>query len=142
LQLETASKIGANAVLLIETLFERRYCERDIHDMITHAHSMNLEVLLEAHTENEFLSALNTDADLIGINNRDLKTLKVNLEITKKILKNIDPQEKVIVSESGIKTPADLRFLHEYGAHAFLIGSAIMTASDVKKKVKEFVMAL
>jgi indole-3-glycerol phosphate synthase len=141
-QLETASKIGANAILLIQTLFERGYCERDVHDMIAQAHSMNLEVLLETHTEDEFLSALNTDADLIGINNRDLKTLKVDLEITKKILKRIDPQEKVIVSESGIKTPVDLRFLHEYGAHAFLIGSAIMMAGDVEKKVKEFVIAL
>jgi len=141
-QLEAASKIGANAVLLIETLFERGYCERDVHDMIAHAHSLNLEVLLETHTEDEFLSALNTDADLIGINNRDLKTLKVNLEITKRILKRIDPQGKVVVCESGIKTPADLRFLHEYGVHAFLIGSAIMTANDVKKKVKEFVTAL
>lgn len=142
LQLETASKIGANAVLLIEALFKKRYCERDVYYMIAHAHSLNLEVLLEAHTEDEFLSALNTDADLIGINNRDLKTLKVNLGATKRILKRIDPQGKVIVSESGIKTPADLRFLHEYGAHAFLIGSAIMMASDVEKKVKEFVMAL
>jgi len=141
-QLETASKIGANAVLLIQTLFKREQCERDVHDMIAHAHSLNLEVLLEAHTEDEFLSALNTDADLIGINNRDLKTLEVNLEITKEILKKIDPQEKVVVCESGIKTPADLRFLHKYGAHVFLIGSAIMRASDIEKKVKEFVMAL
>jgi indole-3-glycerol phosphate synthase len=141
-QLETASKIGANAILLIETLFERGYCERDVHDMITHAHSLNLEVLLETHTEDEFLSALNTDADLIGINNRDLKTLKVDLKITKRILKNIDPQRKIVVCESGIKTPADLRFLHEYSVHAFLIGSSIMTASDIEKKVKEFVMAL
>ena len=141
-QLETASKIGANAILLIEALFKRGYCERDVYDMIAHAHSLNLEVLLETHTEDEFLSALKTDADLIGINNRDLKTLKVNLEITKKILNRIDPQEKIIVSESGIKTPADLRFLHEYGVHAFLIGSAIMMAGDVEKKVKEFVTAL
>lgn len=141
-QLKTASKIGANAVLLIEALFKRGYCERDVDDMIAHAHSLNLEVLLEAHTENEFLSALNTDADLIGINNRDLKTLKVDLKITKRILKNIDPQEKIVVCESGIKTPADLRSLHQYGVHAFLIGSTIMTASDIKKKVKEFVMAL
>lgn len=141
LQLEAASKIGANAVLLIQTLFERKYCERDLHDMIAHAHSLNLEVLLETHTENEFSSALNTDADLIGINNRDLKTLKVNLETTKKILKNINPKEKVIVSESGIETPADIRFLKEYGVHAFLIGSTIMTASDIERKVKEFVTA-
>jgi len=141
-QLEAASKIGANAVLLIQTLFKREHCERDVHDMIAHAHSLNLEVLLETHIENEFLSALKTDADLIGINNRDLKTLKVNLGITKRILKRFDPKEKIVVCESGIKTPADLRFLHEYGVHAFLIGSAIMTASDIEKKVKEFATAL
>ena len=141
-QLETASEIGANAVLLIESLFKRGCCEWDIQDMIAHAQSMNLEVLLEVHTEDEFRSALNAGADLIGINNRDLKTLKVDLGVTERILKRIDPEEKVIVSESGIKAPVDIRFLHEHGVHAFLIGSAIMMASDVEKKIKEFVMAL
>jgi len=140
MQLEAASKVGANAVLLIDTLFEREYCESDIHFMIAQAHSMNLEVLLEVHTEDEFVLALNTDADLIGINNRDLKTLKVDLRVTERILKKIDPEEKVIVSESGIKTPADVRFLRQFGVHAFLIGSAIMMAMDIKKKVKEFAM--
>ena len=142
LQLETASEIGANAVLLIEALFKRGYCECDVQDMIAHAQSMNLEVLLEVHTEDELSSALNCDADLIGINNRDLRTLKVDLGVTKRILKRIDPEEKIIVSESGIKTPADLRLLHECGVHAFLIGSAIMTAGDIEKKVKEFVTTL
>lgn len=141
-QLETASEIGANAVLLIEDLFRRGYCECDVQDMIAHAQSMNLEVLLEVHTEDEFLSALNSDADLMGINNRDLQTFKVDLGVTKRILKRIDPEGKIIVSESGIKTPADLRFLHECGVHAFLIGSAIMMVSDIEEKVKEFVTAL
>lgn len=142
MQLESASKIGANAVLLIETLFRRGYCECDVHEMIAHAQSMNLEVLLEVHTEDEFSSALNTSADMIGINNRDLTSLKVDLRVTERILKKFNPEGKTIVSESGIKTPADLRFLHECGVHAFLIGSAIMMTRDVKKKVKEFVTAL
>lgn len=141
-QLETASETGANAVLLIEALFERGHCECNVHDMIAHAQSKNLEVLLEVHTENEFSSALESDADLIGINNRDLKTLEVDLRVTKRILEKVDPQGKVIVSESGIKTTADIRFLHECGAHAFLIGSTIMKANDVEKKVKEFATAL
>jgi len=141
-QLETASKIGANAVLLIEALFERRHCEYDVYEMIAQARSKNLEVLLETHNEDEFQSAINSDADLIGINNRDLGTLKVNLEVTKRILEKNDAHGKIVVSESGIKTPADLRFLHKCGAHAFLIGSAIMIADNIEKRVRELVTAL
>jgi indole-3-glycerol phosphate synthase len=141
-QLETASKIGANAVLLIEALFERKYCEYDVHEMIAQAQSKNLEVLLEAHNEDEFRSAVNSDADLIGINNRYLGTLEVDLGVTKRILEKNDAHGKIVVSESGVKTSADLRFLNECGAHAFLIGSAIMMADNIEKRVKEFVLAL
>ncbi len=142
LQLDAAYKIGANAVLLIEALFEREYCERDVHEMIGYAHSKSLEVLLEAHTEDEFLSALKTDADLIGINNRDLKTLRVDLGISKQILQRTDTEGRTVVSESGIKKPDDIRLLRKHGAHAFLIGSAVMKADDVAEKVEEFVAAL
>jgi len=141
-QLETASKIGANAVLLIEALFERKYCEYDVHKMIAQAQSKNLEVLLETHNKDEFRSAVNSNADLIGINNRNLGTLKLDLGVTKKILEKNDAQGKIVVSESGVKTPADLRFLHKCGAHAFLVGSAIMMADNIEKRVKEFVTAL
>jgi indole-3-glycerol phosphate synthase len=141
-QLETASKIGANAVLLIKALFDRKYCECDLHEMIAQAQSKNLEVLLETHNEDEFRSAINSNADLIGINNRDLRTLKVDLGVTKRILEKNDAHEKIVVSESGVKTPADIRFLRECGAHAFLIGSAIMMAGSIEKRVREFVMAL
>jgi indole-3-glycerol phosphate synthase len=141
-QLEAASKAGASAVLLIEALFDRGYCECSLHEMIARAHSEGLEVLLETHTSEEFRSAVRTRADLLGINNRNLATLNVNLEVTKRILERNDAEGKIVVSESGINTPADLRFLRECGAHAFLIGSAIMLADDVEKKVKEFVSAL
>jgi indole-3-glycerol phosphate synthase len=138
-QVEAASKVGANAVLLIQALFDRGHCECGIKEMITEAHSRNLEVLLETHNEDEFHSAVDSDADLIGINNRDLRTLKVDLDTTRRILKNNDAKSKIIVSESGINTLADLRFLRACGAHAFLIGSAIMIAGNVEEKVKEFV---
>ena len=141
-QIEAAAKMGADAVLLIESLFRRGYCDCDVHDMIADAHSQNLEVLLEVHTEEEFLSALKTEADLVGINNRDLRTLEVNLEVTRRILTKNRVKEKLIISESGIRSPADIRFLHECGAHAFLIGSSIMRASNIKKAVKELVAAL
>jgi indole-3-glycerol phosphate synthase len=141
-QLDAASKAGANAALLIEALFERGYCECTINDMIARAHSAGLEVLLETHTANEFRSAVRTHTDVIGINNRYLATLKVDLNVTKRILEQNSAEGKIIVSESGINTPADLRFLRECGAHAFLIGSAIMLTDNVEKKVKEFVSAL
>lgn len=141
-QIESAHRNGANAILLIQALFDRGYCEKDAQSMIEYAHSRNLEVLLEAHTEEEFLSALKTHADLIGINNRDLKTLKVNLEVTKRILTKHNTQGKVTVSESGISTPQDIRFLRNCGAQAFLVGTAIMKSNNIEEKVKELVEAL
>ena len=141
-QLDAASKAGANAALLIEALFDRGYCEFNIHEMIARAHSKDLEVLLETHTAEEFRSAVRTHADVVGINNRNLATLKVDLNVTKRILERNNTEGKIVVSESGINTPADLRFLCKCGAHAFLIGSAVMLADNVEKKVKEFVSAL
>ncbi|MGA3060079.1 MAG: indole-3-glycerol-phosphate synthase [Candidatus Bathyarchaeia archaeon] len=139
LQIQTASKMGANAVLLIKALFDRGYCERSLDEMIAGAHLLGLEVLLETHTESEFQSAIKTGADLIGINNRNLGTLKVDLNVTKQILAKTNPKDKVVVSESGISTPADIRFLRESGACVFLIGSAIMSSDNIEEKVSEFV---
>jgi indole-3-glycerol phosphate synthase len=141
-QLEAASKLGANAALLIAALFDRGYCECSLNKMITTAHSKGLEVLLEAHTEAEFRSAISTNADLVGINNRNLATLTVDLNVTKEILEQNSAEGKIVISESGINTPADLRFLRECGAHAFLVGSAIMLSGNVEEKVKELVSAL
>ena len=141
IQIETASKIGANVVLLIETLFERGYSEYNLDEMIKVAHLKNLEVLLETHSENEFQRAVETDADLVGINNRDLRTLKVDLKTTEKILMKHESKGKVIVSESGLINPLDLVFLRKCGAQAFLIGSSVMMAENIKQKVKEFVTA-
>lgn len=141
IQLEAASKIGANAVLLIEALFERGYCELNLGEMITQAHARNLEVLVESHNEFEYQNVIETDADLVGINNRDLRTLEVDLQITEKILKKHESTSKVVVSESGVMTPKDLLFLRGCGAQAFLIGSAVMMADNIEQKVKEFVTA-
>lgn len=141
-QIEAAARIGANAVLLIESLFKRGYCECDVHSMIASAHSRGLEVLLETHTEEQFLSALKTKADMVGINNRNLKNMEVDLEVTKRILTKHQIRERLIVSESGVKSPADIRFLRDCGVHAFLVGASIMRASDIEKKVRELVTAL
>jgi indole-3-glycerol phosphate synthase len=141
LQIQAGSKLGANAVLLIKALFDRGYCDKTLEEMIAGAHLLGLEVLLETHTLSEFVFALQTDADLIGINNRDLATLKVDLNVTKTILQSINPKNRIVVSESGINTPADVHSLRESGASAFLIGSSIMLSNNIEEKVMEFVNA-
>jgi len=140
-QIETAARIGANAVLLIQGLFDRGCCEVNVDKTIAFAHSRGLEVLIETHTEAEFKSAIETDADLIGINNRNLASLKIDLNTTKQILQNYGKNGKKVISESGIKSAADLQFLRNCGVDAFLIGSSIMLTDDIESKVKEFVHA-
>lgn len=143
-QIEAASKIGADVVLLISSIFERGYTQHSVQEMIKIAHAKGLEVLLETRTETQFLLALRTEADLVGINNRSLDTLQVDLEVTSRILSNVCAGKcgRIVVSESGIQHSEDIRFLHSCGAQAFLVGSAIMLADNVEKKVRELVHAL
>lgn len=142
IQIEAASKLGADAILLIKTLFDRGHCECDLSDMIKYAHSKEIEVLLETHTKDEFSSSCDTNADLIGINNRDLGTLKVDINTTRKILQMKKPLGTVVVSESGIRNPRDIHILRESGAQAFLVGSALMRTKNISQKVRELVTSL
>jgi len=141
IQIDAAAKVGASAVLLIQTLYDRDYGGVALEDMIDFAHAMELEVLLEVHNKEEYLRALQTDADMIGINNRDLKSLQVNLNVTHQILTQYPDPPKIIVSESGIFSPEDIRFLLQDGVKAFLIGTSIMQAPDIATKLKELVKA-
>lgn len=140
-QVKAAKKTGASAVLLISTLYSRGYGETDLEDMINTIHEEGLEVLLETHTIEEFVAGSSTKADLIGINNRNLITLETDLMVTQKILKEAGEREKLVVSESGINSARDIRYLRECGANAFLIGSSIMASPDPASKVKELVNA-
>jgi indole-3-glycerol phosphate synthase len=140
-QVKAASTLRADAILLIKAIFDRGYSSHNLNEMIHSAHRLGLEVLLETHTSDEFSSAIQSDADLVGINNRDLRDLRANLGVTERILKDNDACGRIIVSESGIKTPQDLQFLRSNGARAFLIGSAIMTSEDIKEIVRGFVTA-
>lgn len=140
-QVDAASKIGANGILLIQALFDRNYCDCSLDEMIEYAHSYNMEVLLEAHTEDEFQRAISTDADLMGINNRDLKTLTVDLRTTEQILMRHDDQGQIVVSESGIESTQQIRFLKTIGAKAFLIGTTVMSAPNIEERVKELLEA-
>ncbi len=141
IQINSAVGMGANAILLMMSIFDRGYCEENVQDMIDYAHSKGLEVLLEAYTEEEFIEALKTSVDLIGINNRNLKTLEVDLKVTKRILEKHQLEDRVIVSESGVNSPEDIRFLRDCGAKGFLVGTSIMKSPKIQDKVRELVMS-
>lgn len=141
-QIEAASKLRIDAVLLIYTIFKRGYASCSLEKAIRLAHQLGLEVVLETHTRDEFMAALKTDADILGVNNRDLKTLKVDLKVTEQVLADMKNCGKIVLSESGIQNAGDIRFLRACGADAFLVGSAFMLAKDVEAKVRELVHAL
>jgi len=128
-QIDAADRLGADAVLLITSIFADGLAEPSLEEMTAHAHSRGLEVLLEAHEEEEYRVALKSDADLVGINNRDLNTLEVALETSYALLKY--PREKPVVCESGIRNRADVISLMRAGADALLIGSALMRPRNV-----------
>jgi indole-3-glycerol phosphate synthase len=141
-QVEAAEKVGADAILLIKSIFDQNLTDMSLHKMISLAHSMNLEVLLEFHKHDQFLSSKENQTDLIGIKNRNLMTLTINLDVSKKFLQSIRSEGKIIVSESGIKEAREIQTLHKFGAGAFLVGTSIMLADDPEKKIRELVEAI
>ncbi|MEM2319335.1 MAG: indole-3-glycerol-phosphate synthase [Candidatus Bathyarchaeia archaeon] len=141
-QIEAASRLGIDALLLIYAIFKRGYANFTLQEAIKLAHQFDLEVVLETHTKDEFTAALETDADMLGVNNRDLKTLKVDLKVTAQVLEGVKNCGRVVISESGVHSPRDVKFLRACGADAFLVGSAFMQAEDVEVKVRELVYAL
>lgn len=138
-QIDAAKKIGADYMLVIQSLFDQKFL-KDIDDFISYGHKQGLEILLEVHTKEEFENALNTEADIIGINNRNLDTLEIDLKTTEKVLEGYE-KSRVILSESGIETPEDINYLRKIGADAFLIGSSIMKSDNIQEQVKKLVNA-
>ena len=140
IQIDAAKKMGADYFLLIQALFDKGYVD-NMDELIDYGHKNGLKILLESHTKSEFDNAMKTNADIIGINNRNLDTLEINLQTTKQILEN-SQKSKIILSESGIKSVNDVKFLRSCGADAFLIGTSIMKSSDIQKRVSELVNAI
>lgn len=139
-QIDAAEKMGADCILLIQSIFDEKFAN-DIDEFISYAQKKNIMVLLESHTKNEFIRSVQTNADIIGINNRNLDTLEIDLNTTKEILK--DRREKrMIISESGIESTKDIKFLHKCGADAFLVGSSIMKNKDIRGHVEKLVLSI
>ncbi|HLC61665.1 MAG TPA: indole-3-glycerol-phosphate synthase [Candidatus Nanoarchaeia archaeon] len=134
-QIKSAAALGADCILLIVKVGER--LNLDIGKLIRRAHSYGMEVLLECYDKEEAQKALRTEADIIGINNRDLKTLKVDLNQTREMMEYLRTQNRPVISESGIKSDKDAEFVKLQGVNGILVGTAIWTANDQYAKIKE-----
>ncbi|MDP2942257.1 MAG: indole-3-glycerol phosphate synthase TrpC, partial [Candidatus Omnitrophota bacterium] len=122
---------GTDAILLIAALLDKGM----LKGLYREARALGIDVLVEVHDERELDKALGTGAEIIGINNRNLKTLEVDLNTTIELLPKI-PAEKIIVSESGIRDYEDIKKLSEAGVRAFLIGTVFMESDDIGAEVK------
>ncbi len=139
IQIDAAERIGADYMLLIQSLFDQGFL-KEIDEFIDHGHKNGLKILLEVHTKQEFENALKTEADLIGINNRNLDTLEIDLKTTEIVLEGYE-KSRPIISESGIETSEDIQYLKKCGANAFLIGSSIMKSDNIEEQIRKLVKA-
>ncbi|MFL6480981.1 MAG: indole-3-glycerol-phosphate synthase [Nitrososphaera sp.] len=141
-QIDAGKKVGADCVLLIKSIFDQNLAESGLEALLEHAKSRSLEVLVEVHNEQEFADALRAKHDLVGINNRNLDSLQVDISNTEKLLKRYGKGNSVIISESGISSPEDIMYLKSAGSDAFLVGTSIMKAPDIGQKIAELYYAL
>ena len=133
-QVYEARAYGADALLLIVAILTPE-CLRELLEV---SQSLWLQALVEVHDEAELQAALDAGAEIIGINNRDLRTFNTDISLTDR-LASLAPRGKIVVSESGIHSHDDMIRLRRGGAHAMLVGEAIVTAPDPGAKVRELI---
>jgi len=124
----------ADAILLIVRILERS----QLADYLAMAAELGMAALVEVHSEKELEQALYCNAEIIGINNRDLDTLEVDIETSLRIKEEV-PEDKIIVSESGIRTRNDVEELYKYGIHAILVGEILMRSNDIKSEIQKLI---
>src|SRR4051812_30873267 len=135
-QVYEAAAGGADAILLIVAALH----PEDLAVLLREARSLDLDALVEIHDEEELEVALDVDADLLGINNRDLTTFSVDLQRTFDLLADV-PAGKMVVSESGIVAREQLQELERVGVDAVLVGTSLMRAPDIEAACRELVGA-
>lgn len=131
-QILESALYGADAVLLIARILE----EKTLRDCISICRDFDMTPMVEVHSKNDLDKAMSVNPDIIGINNRDLDTLEVDLKTTEKLIKFI-PRGILKISESGISTHKDIGYLKSLDIDAVLIGEALLKSKDIKKKIKE-----
>lgn len=136
-QIYEAKAYGADAILLIVNVLNKE----EIRSFIEVAKHLHLEVLLEVHSLEELELGLEADVEMIGVNNRDLRTFEVSIQNSKK-LSSFIPEKVVKVSESGISTTDNIKELRNYGYQGFLIGERFMANEDIAVATKSFIARL
>ncbi|MDH5408881.1 MAG: indole-3-glycerol phosphate synthase TrpC [Gammaproteobacteria bacterium] len=131
-QLYETRVMGADCILLIVAALS----DAQLSELTDLANQLKLDVLVEVHDAEELQRALKLDTTLIGINNRNLRTFDTSLDTTLDLLKDI-PDNKIVVTESGIHTPDDVRLMREHNVNAFLVGEAFMREEDPGAKLAE-----
>ena len=131
-QIYEARVAGADLVLLIARILTKE----KIDAFLILSQELGMECLVEVHDNDELEKVLETEAAIIGINNRNLDTFETNLETTLQLRHRV-PEDKIVVSESGIKTRADVLALEEAGIDAILIGETLMRSRNISQKIKE-----
>jgi len=131
-QVYESRAFGADALLLVAAILS----QRELKELIILSHSLGLKCLVEVHNKSEMERAIISEAEIIGINNRDLNTFAVDINTTRR-LRPLVPEEKIVVSESGIKSKRDIEKLENWRVDAVLVGEALVTANDVRAKMKE-----
>jgi indole-3-glycerol phosphate synthase len=119
--------IGADCILLILACLS----DNEAKELELLAIDLGMDVIIEVHNKEEFERALKLKSKLIGVNNRNLKTLNTNINTTIKLSENF-PDNKILISESGLKTHSDLKMLKSYGANCFLIGEHLLKESNIE----------
>jgi indole-3-glycerol phosphate synthase len=133
-QIYESAAYGADALLLITAILEPKQLEK----MLTVSRGLGLRCLVEVHDKDELTIALDSGAEIIGINNRNLETFEVDLNTTRSLLPFV-PEDKTVVSESGISQREDVKKLEGWGVDAVLIGEALVTAKNIPAKIKELI---
>lgn len=131
-QIYESRYLGADCILLIAAVLN----DNDLAKFTDLAQELNLSVVVEIHDALELERALKLNTPLIGINNRNLRTFKTDLQTTINLIKNI-PDNKIIITESGIHTKKDVEKMRENNVHTFLIGETLMRADDPGEKLQE-----
>jgi indole-3-glycerol phosphate synthase len=131
-QVAQARALGADCILIIMAAVDDFLAM----ELTGTAHNWDMDVLVEVHDEEELDRALSLPTSLIGINNRNLKTFETSLDVTRRLIPRV-PQGRLIVSESGIFTHADIEEMSAAGAHAFLVGESLMRQSDVSAATRK-----
>jgi indole-3-glycerol phosphate synthase len=131
-QVFQARAYGADCLLLIVAILS----PDKLKELLKLSHMLQMECLVEVHNETELEVALQSDAGIIGINNRDLNTFKVDIKTTQR-LKKLIPGNRIVVSESGVSTSDDLLMLKDCGVNAALIGEALVATPDIASKMRE-----